>query len=293
MRISNNWSDYELIDTSAGEKLERWGDIILIRPDPQVIWFNKKNNEYWLDYHAKYIRSKSGGGHWELRKKFKETWPISYGNLKFLLKPTGFKHTGLFPEQAVNWEFIKKKLNTCDRQVKLLNLFAYTGGATLAAASSGASVCHVDSSKGVVSWAKENAKLSKLDQKPIRWIIDDCYKFICREYKRNSRYDAIILDPPSYGRGPNGEIWKLEDHLYELLKKCVQILSDRPLFFMLNSYSAGLSKGVMSYMLKLVVMEHFGKSIENQIKITADEIGLMVSSDKLEFPCGSTVIFEF
>lgn len=293
MRTPKNWFDYELIDASSGEKLERWGKIILIRPDPQIIWFDPKNNKHWADYHARYIRSKSGGGHWEIQKQFEETWSIRYQNLKFAIKPTGFKHTGLFPEQAVNWEFINQKIKSASRPIKLLNLFAYTGGATLAAAEAGASVCHVDSSKGIVSWAKENAALSNLSSKPIRWIVDDCHKFISREYKRNNKYDAIVLDPPSYGRGPNGEIWKLEENIYKLLNKCVDILSDKPLFLVLNSYSTGLSKSVMSYMIKSILLKKFGKSIENQIKISSDEIGLTVSSNQLELPCGNTVILEF
>lgn len=297
MRIAKDWIDYELLDTSCGERLERWGDIILIRPDPQIIWNTPKNNNLWNNYNAKYMRSNQGGGHWEVRKSFLNEWVINYKNLKFLIKPTGFKHTGLFVEQAVNWDFIqekiKNKIKTSNKNIKLLNLFAYTGGATLAAASAGAQICHVDSSKGVVSWAKENARLSNLSQKPIRWIIDDCYKFITREYKRNNKYDAIILDPPSYGRGPNGEIWKLEENIYNLLDMCVNILSNEPLFFILNSYSTGLSNGVMSYLVQSILINHFGKSIIDMIEIISDEIGLPVSNNNLILPAGCTTIVQF
>lgn len=293
MRISNNWSDYELLDTSSGERLERWGNIILIRPDPQIIWNTPKLNKYWNDYHARYIRSKSGGGNWDIKKTFKEKWSVNYKDLKFIIKPTGFKHTGLFPEQAANWDFISEEIKQSNRNINLLNLFAYTGGASLASASSGARVCHVDSSKGMISFAKENAALSKLDSKPIRWIIDDCFKFISREYKRNNRYDAIILDPPSYGRGPSGEIWKLEENIYELLNMCVKILSDAPLFFILNSYSTGLSNGVMSYLVQSVLFNHFGESIKNKITVISDEIGLNVSSSNLKLPCGNVTIVKF
>ena len=293
MRISNNWSDYELLDTSSGERLERWGNIILIRPDPQIIWNTPKVNKYWNDYHARYIRSKSGGGKWIIKKQFKEKWSVNYKDLKFIIKPTGFKHTGLFPEQAANWDFISEEIKQSNRNINLLNLFAYTGGASLAAASSGARVCHVDSSKGIVSFAKENAVLSKLDSKPIRRIVDDCFKFISREYKRNNRYDAIILDPPSYGRGPSGEIWKLEENIYELLNMCVKILSDAPLFFILNSYSTGLSNGVMSYLVQSVLFNHFGESIKNKITVISDEIGLNVSSSNLKLPCGNVTIIKF
>lgn len=293
MRISNNWVNYELLDASSGDRLERWGDIILIRPDPQIIWKSKKTNKYWSDYHARYIRSKSGGGHWEIRKKFKESWVIHYKNLKFLIKPTGFKHTGLFPEQAVNWDFITEEIEKSNREIKLLNLFAYTGGASLAAAKAGAQVCHVDSSRGMVSWARENAVLSDLDSRPIRWIIDDCNKFITREYKRNNKYDAIVLDPPSYGRGPNGEIWKLEDNIYDLLNICVNILSEKPLFFILNSYSTGLSSGVMECLLKTVLINKFGESIKDKINSISDEICLTIKSNNFYLPSGSTTIIKF
>ncbi|MBP0979173.1 MAG: class I SAM-dependent methyltransferase [Oscillospiraceae bacterium] len=293
MRISNDWLDYELLDASWGERLERWGDVILIRPDPQIIWKSQKNNKYWEDYSARYIRSRSGGGSWEIKKKFKESWVINYKNLKFLIRPTGFKHTGLFPEQAVNWDFIIDEIKKSGREIKLLNLFAYTGGASLAAAEAGASVCHVDSSKGIVSWARENAVLSKLDSRPVRWIVDDCNKFIAREYKRNNRYDAIVLDPPSYGRGPGGEIWKLEENIYDLLSTCVNILSDQPLFFILNSYSTGLSSGVMECLLKTVLINRFGESVKNKIIAISDEIGLNIKNNNLYLPSGNTTIIKF
>ncbi len=293
MRISNQWSDYELIDTSCGEKLERWGNIILIRPDPQIIWSTLKTNKCWNNYNARYIRSSSGGGHWDVKKNFPEKWVINYKDLSFIIKPTGFKHTGLFPEQATNWDYIYNKIKKSPKQISVLNLFAYTGGATLFAAKAGAKVCHVDSSKGMVSWAKENAALCNLSSKPIRWIVDDCIKFINREYKRNNRYDAIILDPPSYGRGPNGEIWKLEENIYELLLMCTKILLFNPSFLILNSYSAGLSSSVMCYLIKTVLLQRFGKSIINNVNIIAEEIGLNVSANNFNFPCGNTVIVEF
>lgn len=293
MRISNNWVDYELLDTSLNERLERWGNIILIRPDPQIIWSTTKTNKYWADYHARYIRSKSGGGAWNVKKSLPEKWIINYKNLKFIIKPTNFKHTGLFPEQAVNWDFIENQIEKSNKKINLLNLFAYTGGATLAASKAGANVCHVDSSKGIISWAKENANLCNLNSQPIRWIVDDCYKFINREYKRKNKYEAIILDPPSYGRGPGGEVWKLEQNIYKLLLMCMKILSDKPLFFILNSYSTGLSKGVMDYLIKSVLINHFGKSIINQINIISDEIGLKVTSNQFNLPCGNTVIVTF
>lgn len=293
MRISNQWSDYELIDTSCGERLERWGNVILIRPDPQIIWFTSKKNKYWNNYNARYVRSSSGGGHWDIKKAFPEKWVISYKNLNFIIKPTGFKHTGLFPEQATNWDYIYNKIKTLPNQISLLNLFAYTGGATLAAAKAGAKVCHVDSSKGMVGWAKENAALCDLSSKPIRWIVDDCIKFMNREYRRNNRYDAIVLDPPSYGRGPSGEIWKLEENIYELLLMCAKILSNNPSFLILNSYSTGLSSGVMGYLVKSVLQQHFGMFIIKNVNIIPEEIGLNVSSNNFNLPCGNTVIVEF
>jgi 23S rRNA (cytosine1962-C5)-methyltransferase len=291
MRVSGNWTDYELLDTSSGERLERWGNIILIRPDPQIIWNTPKQLPEWQNYNARYLRSNSGGGRWHTNRIYPEKWYISYKNLTFKISPTGFKHTGLFPEQAVNWDYIIGKIENQQRPIKVLNLFAYTGGATLAAASAGAEVCHVDASKGMVSWARENAILCKFESKSIRWIVDDCKKFILRESKRGNFYDGIILDPPSYGRGPNGEIWKLEENIHELLKLCMNILSDNPLFFLLNSYSTGLSSGVMNYLLNVCLRERFGTS--KSFSIISDEIGLPVSSTSSPLPCGTSVIADF
>ena len=235
MRFSENWLDYELVDASDGERLERWGDIVLIRPDTQIIWNTKRKDYRWNKAHARYIRSNSGGGHWEYYKKLPETWNIRFDDLGFVIKPMGFKHTGVFPEQAVNWDYAIEKIKNANRPINVLNLFGYTGGATVACLKGGASVCHVDASKGMVSLAKENAALSGVSDKPVRWIVDDCVKFVNREIRRGRRYDAIIMDPPSYGRGPNGEVWKLETELFPLLELCKQVLSDDPLFFLLNS----------------------------------------------------------
>ena len=226
MRFSENWRDYELIDTSDGERLERWGDIILIRPDPQIIWNSKKKNPLWRDAHARYHRSNKGGGHWETYKKVPDRWTIGYRDLVFNIKPMGFKHTGVFPEQAVNWDFAADIIEKSDRPLKILNLFGYTGCATLACMKAGATVCHVDASKGMVQWAKENAQSSKIADKPVRWLVDDCVKFVQREIRRGNKYDGIIMDPPSYGRGPGGEVWKLEEQLYSLVDVCIQVLSD-------------------------------------------------------------------
>ena len=286
MRIAENWKDYEIISTSDGEKLERWGDVILIRPDPQIIWKTNKINPKWNSANAKYLRSNKGGGHWEEYSRNKTDWKILYKDLKFNIKPTGFKHTGLFPEQAVNWDFCMDKIKNAGREINVLNLFAYTGGATLACASAGASVCHVDASKGMVSWARDNAKLSGLEEKPIRWIVDDCEKFINREIKRGKKYDAIIMDPPSYGRGPNGEVWKLEDQIYSLVELCCGVMSDNPLFFILNSYTTGLSPSVMQYLLGVVIKKRFGGTV------SADEIGLPVTDDGFCLPCGNTAIWQ-
>ena len=281
------WKEYELIDTSQGERLERWGNIILIRPDPQIIWNTQKKNLLWNKAHARYIRSGTGGGAWTVYKKVPDVWNVGYKDMiTFGVRPMGFKHTGIFPEQAVNWEFAYNKIINAGRPIKVLNMFAYTGGATLACAKVGASVCHVDASKGMVQWAKDNAKLSNLEGAPIRWIVDDCVKFIKREIRRENKYDAIILDPPSYGRGPSGEIWKLEEQLFELINLCSQVLSDKPLFVILNSYTTGLSPSVMSYLLSIVLKSKFGGSV------TADEIGLPVTQTGLVLPCGSTAIFE-
>lgn len=285
MRYTKDWKDYELIDTSCGERLERWGNVVLIRPDPQVIWQTPKTNPLWKNADARYIRSSEGGGHWEYRKKIPEYWNIKYKDLTFKISPTGFKHTGLFPEQAVNWDMIDEKIRNAKRQIKVLNLFAYTGGASLAAANAGASVCHVDAAKGMVKWAKENAEVSSLDDKPVRWLIDDCEKFLEREIRRGSKYDAVILDPPSYGRGPGGEIWKLEEQLFGLLGLVASVLSDRPLFVALNSYTTGLSASTMAYALKAALYKFNGD-------VRADEIGLPVTESGLILPCGSTAIWE-
>lgn len=288
MRIAENWKDYEIIDTSDGDKLESWQGKILVRPDPQIIWKTERKNPLWNKADGIYHRSQKGGGSWEFRKKLPESWNIEYKNLnlKFVIKPTGFKHTGLFPEQAVNWDYMSEKIKNAGRQIKVLNLFAYTGGATLACAEAGASVCHVDSSKGIVAWAKENASASGLSDRPIRWIVDDCLKFVQREIRRGNKYDAIIMDPPSYGRGTNGEVWKLEDCIYELVSTCSNVLSDNPLFFLLNSYTTGLSPSVMAYMLSDILVPKFGGSV------SADEIGLPVKQSGLALPCGNTSIWS-
>ncbi len=284
MRAITDFDDYELIDCSGGEKLERWGNIILIRPDPQVLWETEKVNPLWYNAHARYHRSKNGGGHWETYKKVPDVWSIDYKNLTFNLKPMGFKHTGLFPEQAVNWDLmsslIKKREGT-----KVLNLFGYTGAATLACAAAGASVTHVDASKGMVLWAKDNAVASGLADKPIRWLVDDCVKFVKRELRRGNRYDGIVMDPPSYGRGPDGEVWKIEEQIYELLTLCEQLLSDDPLFFLLNSYTAGLSPSVMKYLVSTVIADKRGGEVE------CDEIGIPVTDSKLVLPCGNTAVW--
>lgn len=286
MRTAENWKDYRIIDTSDGEKLESWGGISLVRPDPQIIWKTDKKNPLWSTADGHYYRSNSGGGQWSFRRKLPEVWNISYGNLKFNIKPTGFKHTGLFPEQAVNWDFMSEKIRNAGRDINVLNLFAYTGGATLACADAGATVCHVDASKGMVQWARENAGISGLSGKPIRWIVDDCEKFIAREIRRGRRYDAVIMDPPSYGRGPSGEIWKLENSIYDLVKLCSGVLSDNPLFFLINSYTTGLSPSVMGYIEGTVLTEKFGG------EVSFDEIGLPVESTGMTLPCGSTAIWQ-
>jgi 23S rRNA (cytosine1962-C5)-methyltransferase len=285
MRIADKWRDYCIIDASDGEKLERWGKYILIRPDPQIIWKTPRENPNWHRAHGHYIRSKQGGGHWE-DTRLPEIWHIHYGELTFALKPMGFKHTGLFPEQAVNWDWMIQKIRSAGRKVKVLNLFAYTGAATLACASAGAAVTHVDAARGMVAWAKENAALSGLADKPVRYLVDDCIKFVSREIRRGNHYDAIIMDPPSYGRGPGGEIWKLEDNIYDLLELCLNVMSDDPLFFMLNSYTTGLSAAVMAYLVGSTVKKRFGG------RVNADEIGLNVSESGLVLPCGATSLWE-
>lgn len=286
MRTADNWNDYIILDTSCGEKLEKWGGISLVRPDPQIIWKTEKKDPLWTRADGHYYRSNQGGGQWEFRKRIPESWNISYGSLVFNIRPTGFKHTGIFPEQAVNWDFMADKILGAGREINVLNLFAYTGGATLACAEAGASVCHVDASKGMVQWARENAVSSGLADKPIRWIVDDCEKFVAREIRRGRKYDAIVMDPPSYGRGSNGEIWKLESSVYDLVKLCADVLSDNPLFFLINSYTTGLSPSVMGYILGTVLTAKFGGSV------SFDEIGLPVKSTGLILPCGSTAIWQ-
>ncbi len=280
------WKDYELIDCSNGERLERWGDIVLIRPDPQIIWKTPKKDPLWKQAHARYHRSSSGGGAWQFYKNMPKQWNIKYKDLTFGIKPMGFKHTGVFPEQAVNWDFAAEKIMNAKRPVKVLNMFAYTGAATLACLNAGASVCHVDASKGMVQWAKENAELSGLADKPVRWLVDDCVKFVQREQRRGNKYDGIIMDPPSYGRGPGGEVWKLEEQLFSLVELCSGILSDEPIFFILNSYTTGLSPSVMEYLLGVMLKSKFGGSV------SSSEIGLHVTASGLTLPCGSTAIWQ-
>ena len=286
MWIADGWKDYEVLDTSGGEKLERWGDYLLVRPDPQVIWNTKKENPGWKKKNGHYHRSSKGGGEWEFFH-LPEQWEINYKDLTFRLKPFSFKHTGLFPEQATNWDWFGDLIRRANRPIKVLNLFAYTGGATLACAAAGASVCHVDAVKGMVDWARTNAKLSGLSDKPIRWIVDDAQKFISREIRRGNHYDGIILDPPSYGRGTNGEMWKLEDCIYDLMESCTQLLSDNPLFVLLNSYTTGLSASVMSYLLQMTVGKRFDITVDSQ------EIGLPVKQTGMPLPAGSTAIVHF
>jgi 23S rRNA (cytosine1962-C5)-methyltransferase len=284
MWTADNWKDYEILDTSSGEKLERWGRFILIRPDPQVIWNTKKINAGWKKPNAHYHRSSRGGGDWEFFDLPKQ-WNIHYKNLTFALKPFSFKHTGLFPEQAVNWDWFSGKIASAGRPVRVLNLFAYTGGATLSAAAAGASVTHVDASKGMVTWAKENAALSGLEKAPVRWLVDDCVKFVEREIRRGSRYDGIIMDPPSYGRGPKGEIWKIEDSIHSLIHLAAQLLSDDPLFFLVNSYTTGLAPAVLTYLIS-TELRKFGGRVESR------EIGLPVTESGLYLPCGASGRWE-
>ena len=286
MWIADGWKDYEVIDTSSGEKLERWGDYILLRPDPQVIWNTKREHPLYKKLNGHYHRSTKGGGEWEFFDLPTE-WSINYKDLTFNLKPFSFKHTGLFPEQATNWDWFsyiikREKARNQEREIKVLNLFAYTGGATLAAAKAGAHVTHVDASKGMVTWAKENAISSGLKDAPIRWLVDDCVKFVEREIRRGNKYDAIIMYPPSYGRGPKGETWKIEEAVFPLINICADILKSEPLFFLINSYTTGLQPAVLSYMLNTVLVERFGGKVE------ADEIGLPVSSNGLILPCGAS-----
>lgn len=280
MFLANHWKDYEVIDTSRGEKLERWGDFLLIRPDPQVIWDTPRTHRGWKRPNAHYHRSKKGGGEWEFFD-LPEQWDIHYDDVTFHLKPFSFKHTGVFPEQAANWDWFSEKIRRANRPIKVLNLFAYTGGATLAAAAAGANVTHVDASKGMVTWAKENAVSSGLGNAPIRWIVDDCVKFVEREIRRGKTYDAIIMDPPSYGRGPKGEIWKIEDCIFPLVQLCTKLLSDQPLFFLINSYTTGLQPAVLAYMLGTELKRFHGH-------VDAQEVGLPVSSNGLVLPCGAS-----
>ena len=286
MRSADQWKDYELIDATGGNRLERWGETILVRPDPQVVWKNEPVSPLWRRADAVYHRSSKGGGNWEYRRPLPQKWKIGYGALKLVVSPTGFKHTGVFPEQAVNWDWYARKIAAAGRPVKILNLFGYTGGATLACAAAGAQVCHVDASKGIVAWARENAVASALADKPIRWIVDDCAKFVAREQRRGSLYDGIIMDPPSYGRGPGGEVWKLEDNIYDLIALCAGVLSKQPLFVAVNSYTTGLSPAVMEYILKTTLCGRYGG------RTSCDEIGLPVSATEGVVPCGATALWE-
>ncbi|WP_411676343.1 class I SAM-dependent methyltransferase [Caproicibacter sp.] len=285
MRVSN-WKDYELIDTSAGERLERWGKVILIRPDPQILWDTPKKNPLWEKADARYRRSSTGGGSWQELGRVPPVWSVRYGDLKFRLKTMGFKHTGIFPEQAVNWDLAMGLIQKANRSVRVLNLFGYTGAATLACLKAGAEVCHVDASKGMVAWARENAAESGLSNRPVRWLVDDCRKFVLREQRRGNKYDCIIMDPPSYGRGPGGEVWKLEEQIYTLISECVPLLSRDPLFFLVNSYTAGLSPAVMEYLLGVLVAKRFGG------KLSSGEIGLPVTQSGLVLPCGGTAVWQ-
>ena len=278
MDVANNWRDYEILDMANGEKLERWGNVVLIRPDPQIIWKNKSFPNKWNDANAKYNRSSTGGGSWKYNKKMPENWQIKYKELTFNIKPMGFKHTGLFPEQAVNWDWMISKIKNAKREIKVLNLFAYTGGATVACSYAGASVCHVDSSKGMTAWAKENVASSGLADRPVRFIVDDVVKFVNREIRRGNKYDGIIMDPPSYGRGTNGEVWKFEENIADLVELCSKVLSDDPLFFLINSYTTGISSTVLENILRL--------NIKKKGKLSHGEVGLPMTNSKLILPCG-------
>ncbi len=285
MWLSDKWTDYELLDCSGGEKLERWGSYLLVRPDPQVIWDTPKKHPGWKKPDARYARSSSGGGKWQL-SNLPESWQIRYGKLIFNVKPMNFKHTGIFPEQAVNWDYIMGKIHAADRPVNVLNLFAYTGGATAAAAAAGASVCHVDAARGMVSWARDNLRSSGLEDKPVRWIVDDCVKFLEREIRRGRRYDAVIMDPPSYGRGPSGEVWKLENDLFNFVSLCARVLSDDPLFAVINSYTTGLSAATLTYIADTVFSRAYGGRAQSS------ELGLPVTASGLNLPCGATCRWE-
>ncbi|MCI9040144.1 MAG: SAM-dependent methyltransferase [Clostridia bacterium] len=280
MEVAKDWKDYEILDMANGEKLERWGDIVLARPDPQIIWTSPSFPEKWKKAHARYQRSSTGGGAWNYQKKIPDSWKVQYKNLTFLIKPMGFKHTGLFPEQAVNWDWMIQKIQKAQRPIQVLNLFAYTGGASVACSYAGASVCHVDSSKGMVAWAKENIAASGLQDKPVRYIVDDVVKFVNREIRRGHTYDAIIMDPPSYGRGANGEVWKFEENLPELIDLCSKVLSDKPLFFLINSYTTGISSMVLENLLNLTIAKQY------KGKVSHGEIGLPMTNSKMILPCG-------
>ncbi|MBS7389838.1 MAG: class I SAM-dependent methyltransferase [Ruminococcus sp.] len=286
MRYTSDWKDYELLDCSSGERLERWGNVTLIRPDPQVIWKTPKKHPAWRRADAVYHRSSSGGGNWEIKNKIPSFWSIGYGDLNFNVKTMGFKHTGIFPEQAVNWDYTAKLIKNAGRPVKVLNLFAYTGGATVACLKAGAEVVHVDASKGMVQWAKENAVASGVADRKVRWIVDDCVKFVQREIRRGNKYDIIIMDPPSYGRGPGGEIWKLENEVYSFVELCSQVLSDNPIMVLINSYTTGLSPAVMQYILGALIKPKFGGVAES------DEIGLPVTQTGMVLPCGASAIWH-
>jgi len=281
MWLAEKWVDYELLDCSGGEKLERWGDYTLVRPDPQAIWRTPREHPGWQAHDARYERSQSGGGNWH-KGNLHASWRVGYGEFSFNVSLMNFKHTGLFPEQAVNWDYISGKIRSSEREISVLNLFAYTGGATLAAASAGAEVCHVDAARGMVLRAKDNAKSSELDEKPVRWIVDDCAKFVEREIRRGRKYDALIMDPPSYGRGPSGEVWKLEDGLYDFVKLCAGVLSDDPLFVLINSYTAGLSPSTLAYIARSLLGGY----------AQSDELGLPVTSSGLALPCGAACRWE-
>lgn len=286
MRFSKDWKDYELLDCSCGERLERWGRVTLIRPDPQVIWQAEKKHPLWRKADAVYHRSNTGGGHWEVRGKVPDRWEIGYKDLVFNVKTMGFKHTGVFPEQAVNWDYVRSLIEKANRPVRVLNLFSYTGAATVSALKAGAQVVHVDASKGMVQWAKENAQSSGVIDRPVRWIVDDCVKFVQREIRRGNHYDILIMDPPSYGRGPGGEVWKLENEIYSFVELCRGVLSENPIAVLLNSYTTGLSPAVMQYILSSVLSPTFGGHTES------DEIGLPVTSSGLVLPCGATAIWK-
>lgn len=285
MRAATGWKDYELIDATDGNRLERWGSTLLVRPDPQVVWKSEQASPLWSKANAVYHRSAQGGGQWEYKRAMPDKWKIRYGDITMTVSPTGFKHTGVFPEQAVNWDYYAQLIRAQSRPVKVLNLFGYTGGATLACAAAGAAVCHVDASKGMVAWGRENAAASGLTDKPVRWIVDDCAKFVAREIKRGVRYDGIIMDPPSYGRGPGGEVWKLEDSIYALVQLCCRVLSDNPLFVAVNSYTTGLSPSVMQYILHLLLPQTYGGVTH------CDEIGLPITATGGVLPCGATAFW--